>query len=197
MCGGGVLHFQPLRKNIPEIPSQSADEDNGAFMRRSISIGTGAAVAGILTHGMVFSAMNLAERLPISTYRGFFQYTLFAMERLWSRAHGWPSMSNIDEFGRFYAQTVHLICPLIGFALFWIVSRHHVGANVWKPMAIALILAVTPLGIVTDAPFSALGLGPWSQVARTLIIVLLMVWSVGAIRISKPHTPTTESLARA
>jgi hypothetical protein len=153
-------------------------------MRRSIAIGTGAAAAAIFTHGMVYSAMDLAEPLPASTYRGFFQYTLFAMERLWSQAHGWQSMSHVEEFGPFYARAVHLICPLLGFALFWIISRHNVGINAWKPLAIALILT-TPLGVVIDAPFSVLGPGP-SQVARALIIVLAMVWSVGAFRIGTP-----------
>jgi hypothetical protein len=162
-------------------------------MRRSISIGTGTAVAAVLTHGMVSSGMNLNEPLPISTYQGFFQRVLLATERLWSYAHGWQPMSHIDEFGRFYAHTVHLICPLIGFALFWIVSRHKVGIQSWRPIGIALLLTVPPT--FSDlAPDYAI---PWVEVVRTLLIVLLMVWSVGAIRISKPHAPTTESLATA
>jgi ABC-type Fe3+ transport system permease subunit len=166
-------------------------------MRRSISIGTGAVVAAVCTHGMVFSAMNWNQPLPISTYRGFFQHVLLATERLWSYAHGWQPMSHIDDFGLFYAHTVHLICPLIGFALFWIVSRQKVGIELWKPLAIALLLTVPP-SLIALAPFYALGLRePWVDVVRTLLIVLLMVWSVGAIRISKPHAPTTESLATA
>lgn len=159
-------------------------------MRRSVSSGTGAAVAAVFTHGMVFSAMNLNEPLPISTYQGFFQHVLFATERLWSYAHGWQPMSHIDEFGRFYADTVHLICPLIGFALFWIVSRHKVGIKSWKPIGIALLLTMPP-------SFRVPNYVEWVEVVRTLLIVLLMVWSVGAIRISKPHTPGSESLATA
>jgi hypothetical protein len=167
------------------------------LMRKSISIGTGAAVAVILAHGMAFSAMNLSEPLPISTYRGFFQQPLFVMERLWSYVNGWPSMSHIRDFGNAYAHMVHLICPLIGFALFWIVSRHHVGTNVWKPMAIVMMLAVPPYAIAA-APFYALGFKePWIEMARTLLVMLLMVWSVGAIRISRPHASTAESLATA
>lgn len=166
-------------------------------MRRSISIGTSAAVAAVFTHGAVFSGMYMNGPLPISTYQGFFQHMLLATERLWSYAHGWQPMSHIHDFGRFYAQTVHLICPLIGFALFWIVSRHKVGINFWKPIGIALLLTIPP-SFIALAPFYALGLKePWVEVVRTLLIVLLMVWSVGAIRISKPHTPTTESLATA
>ena len=113
-------------------------------MDRAKSIGTGAAVAAVFTHGMVFSGMYLNELLPVSTYQGFFQRMLFAAERLWSYAHGWQPMSHIRDFGGFYAQTVHLICPLIGFALFWIVSRHKVGIKVWKPLAIALLLTIPP-----------------------------------------------------
>jgi len=145
-------------------------------------------VAAVFTHGMVVSAMNLNGPLPISTYQGFFQHVLLATERLWSYAHGWQPMSHIDDFGRFYAHTVHLICPLIGFALFWIVSRHKVGIKFWKPIGIALLLTVPP-------SFRMPNYEEWVEVVRTLLIVLLMVWSVGAIRISKPHAPTTESLA--
>jgi hypothetical protein len=166
-------------------------------MRRSISIGTGAAVGAILTHGMVSSALNLSELLPISTYHGFFQHVLLAMERLWSYAHGWQPMSHIDTFGHFYAHTVDLICPLIGFSLFWMISRRKVGIELWKPVGIALLLTFPP-GSLAFMPVYALGLGyPWSEVVRILLVLLSMAWSVGAIRISTPHTSATESPATA
>jgi len=166
-------------------------------MRGSISIGTGAAVAAVLTHGMVSSGLNLNEPLPVSTYQGFFQHVLLAMERLWSYAHAWQPMSHIDAFGHFYAHAVRLICPLIGFSLFWMVSRRKVGSEFWKPIGIALLLTF-PLGSIAFVPIQALGLGyPWSEMVRTLVVVLSMVWSVGAIRISKPRAPTAESLAAA
>jgi hypothetical protein len=158
-------------------------------MDRARSIVTGTAVAAVFTHGMVFSAMYFRELLPISTY----QRMLFATERLWSYAHGWQPMSHFRDFGSFYAQTVHLICPLIGFALFWIVSRHKVGINAWKPLVIALLLTIAP-------SFSDLVSGyaiPWAEAARTVLIVLLMVWSVGAFKLSKPRISTHESLATA
>jgi hypothetical protein len=148
-------------------------------MGRSISIGTGAAVAAVFTHGMVFSAVNLTEPLPISTYQGFFQHMLLATERLWSYVHGWQPMSHIHDFGRFYAPTVQMTCPLIGFAIFWILSRHKLGIDFWKPMAIALLLTI-PTSYIARVPGYAL---PWVEVARTILIVMLMVWSVGAIRI--------------
>ena len=180
------------QENPLEFPPSPADKTTGP-MRKLIAIGTGTAVAAIFTHGMVFSGMYLNVNLPNSTYRGFFTHVLLATERLWSYTHGWQPMSHIDEFGRIYAHTVHLICPLLGFALFWIVSRHKVGFKSWKPIGIALLLTVPP-------SFSDLApdyIVPWVEVVRTLLIVLLMVWSVGAIRISKPHAPTTESLATA
>ena len=150
-------------------------------MDRAKSIGTGAAVAAVFTHGMVFSGMYLNELLPVSTYQGFFQRMLFAAERLWSYAHGWQPMSHIRDFGHFCAPTIQLVCPLIGFALFWILSRHRVGINFWKPLAIGLLLAVLP-GLSDLASPSAT---PGVEAARTILIVLLMVWSVGAIRISR------------
>ena len=162
-------------------------------MDRAKSIGTGAAVAAVFTHGMVFSGMYLNELLPVSTYQGFFQRMLFAAERLWSYAHGWQPMSHIRDFGGFYAQTVHLICPLIGFALFWIVSRHKVGLSVWKPLAIALLLTIPP----SFSDLVSVDATPWVEAARTVLIVLLMVWSVGAIKLPKPHSSTAKSLATA
>ena len=158
----------------------------GGVMRRPVAIATGAAVAALLTHGMVYTAMDLTEPLPILSYQGSFQHALFAMERLWSQVHGWESMSHIEYFGLIYSRTVHLLCPLIGFGLFWIISRHKVGPKLWRPLAMALILT-TPLNAITLAPFRALGFGgPWPEVGRTLVIVLAMVGSVGGFRISTP-----------
>jgi hypothetical protein len=116
-----------------------------------------------------------------------------ATERLWSYAHGWQPMSHIRDFGYFYAPTIQLLCPLIGFALFRIVSRHKAGMNVWRPLAIAMLLAIPPT-LSDMAPRDAT---PWVEAARTILIVLLMGWSVGAIRVPKPHTKTEESLATA
>ena len=151
----------------------------------SRSIGTGVAAAAVFTHGMVFSAVNLNEPLPVSAYQGFFRHILLATERLWSYAHGWQPMSHIHDFGRFYAPLVQLICPLIGFAIFWILSRHKLGLNAWKPVALALILAI-PSSFMDGVPGYAL---PWVEVARTLLIVSFMAWSVGAIRVFKVCTP--------
>lgn len=151
-------------------------------MRKYGSIGAGAAVAAVLTHGMVWSGLSFNEPLPISTYRGFFQQVIVAIERLWSYAHGWQPMSHIRDFGHFYAPTVQLICPLIGFALFWFFSRNRVGINFWKPIAIALLLAV-PTGFTALTSAYAL---PWVEVARTILVMSLMVWSVGALKIVLP-----------
>jgi hypothetical protein len=162
-------------------------------MDRSRSIGTSAAMAAALTHGLVFSAVNFNEPLPISMYHGLFRHLLLAAERLWSYFHGWQPMSHIHDFGRFYAPTVQLICPLIGFVLFWIISRHKLGTDIWKPVAIALLLTI-PSGYIDLVPGYAL---PWVEMARTILIVLLMVWSAGAIKISRPHSSTAESLVTA
>ena len=159
-------------------------------MDRARAIGTGAVVAAVITHGIVFSAMFFNEVLPISTYQRFFQQIVIAAERLWSYAHGWQPMSHMRDFGGFFALMVHLICPLIGFAVFWMLSRHKVGTKVWKPLAIALLLDVPPV-------LSSLTFGPCCEAARTVIIVLLMAWSVGAIRLSRSHIFPTKSLATA
>ncbi len=95
-------------------------------MRISRSIGTSAAVAAVLTHGMVFSGVNLNEPLPVSTYQGFFRHILLATERLWSYAHGWQPMSHTHDFGRFYAPFVQLMLEADGD---WPASHHPVGLH--------------------------------------------------------------------
>ena len=162
-------------------------------MRRSISVGVSAAAAAAFTHGLVLSAVSFTDPLPISTYQRFFWHIVSAAERLWSWVHGWPAMTHVRDFGHFFAPTVQVICPLIGFAVFWIISRQQVGIRCWRPVAIALLLAI-PNGYIDLVPGYALS---WVEAGRTSLVVLLMVWSVGAPRLSGPHTSTTESLATA
>lgn len=147
-------------------------------MRTSISIGISGALAAVFTHGLVSSAMYFDQDLPPVTYQGFFQQILLATERLWSHAHGWPPLSHIQDFGHFYAPVVQLVGPLVGFALFWIMSRHKVGVDLWKPVGIALLLDISL--------FSFGSAEPSVQAFRTAFVVILMVWSVGAVRIPKP-----------
>jgi hypothetical protein len=162
-------------------------------MRISASIGASTALAAILTHGMVFSAMNFDGPLPMATYQGFFQRIMFGTEWLWSYAHGWQPLSHIRDFGAFYAPTVQLGCPLLGFALFRTLSRHKVGMRFWRPPAIAVLLFLSTR-FIDSVPDYAL---PWVEAARTVLVTLLMVWSVGAIRFPRPRTASTDSLATA
>jgi hypothetical protein len=60
-------------------------------------------------------------------------------------------------------------------------------------VAIALLAAI-PNGYIDLVPGHAL---PWIEAARTMLIVLLMVWSVGALRLYGPDTATTQGLATA
>jgi hypothetical protein len=140
-------------------------------MRSSTAIGIGAAVAAVFTHGLVVSGVHFDDPLPLSTYREFFRNILLATERLWSFAHGWQPMSHIQDFGRFYAPAVQLICPLIGFTLFWILSRHKLGPHLWKPLAIASLLAVP----TTYLDWAPAGVWPWLETARTVVVVSLMI----------------------
>jgi len=146
-------------------------------MHTSRSLAVSAAVAAIVTHGMVFSAVNLNDALSAPGYQRFFQAIVLATERLWSYAHGWPPMSHIRDFGQFYAPLIHLICPLIGFGLFRILSRHKVGTDVWKPLTLVLLLTVPSKFLTLAAPSAV----PWLEAARTMVIVWAMVWSVGAL----------------
>ena len=148
-------------------------------MRNVRSIGISAAVAAVVTHGIVDSAVNFSGPVPVSNWQGFFRQMLLLTERLWSYAHGWQPMSHIRDFGSFFAPAVQLICPLIGFALFGMLARPRIGLNLWKPVAIALWLCL-PYGYLAGVPGTAL---PWVEGARTIVIVALMAWSIGAITI--------------
>lgn len=151
-------------------------------MRGSIAIGMSAAAAAVFTHGMVFSAVYFDGPLPASTYQEFFQQILVATEWAWSHAHGWAPMSHIRDFGHFYAPAIQLVCPLIGFGLYWWMSGKKVGRQVWKPLAIAGLLVAPPS--LSDLVG---GVGtPWAEGARTIAIVLFMVWSVGGMTESGP-----------
>jgi hypothetical protein len=78
-------------------------------------------------------------------------------------------MTYIHDFGRFYAPLVELACPLAGFALFCLLSRHRIDRNLWKPLAIAFVsIALIP---AADSPRT--------ETARTVGILLLMIWSMG------------------
>src|SRR5204863_9667493 len=112
------------------------------------------------------------------TYQGFFQELALATERLWSYGHGWAPMSHIRDFGQFYAPMVQLICPLIGFTLFLVLSRHKVNTGCWKPLAVALVLCL-PTRYLAPVPVYALA---WVEVARTMLVLSLMMWSAGVIR---------------
>ena len=54
-------------------------------------------------------------------------------------------------------------------------------------MAIGLLLTI-PSGYIALVPGYTL---PWVEAARTILVVFLMAWSVGAIRISKSGTPAS------
>src|SRR5690348_7158919 len=95
-------------------------------MRKFLAVASGAATAAVLTHGFVYAGIRLASlNPPMSTYTGFFQNALFAIWRLWSRAHGWEpvmtgrELSHLEQFGGFFGHAVLFACPLLGLSIFW------------------------------------------------------------------------------
>jgi len=92
-------------------------------MRKRAALAVAAALAAWLTFGLVDAAMHLERLYPPWSYAGFFQRVLLAMERAWSSAHGWPSWSHLEGFGRFYARAVPFGCALGGFGLFLLLAR--------------------------------------------------------------------------
>jgi hypothetical protein len=163
-------------------------------MRKSVSIGAGAATAAVLTHGFVYAGMRLGSlNPPLLTYTGFFQNAMFAIWRLWSHAQGWEplmtgrQLGHVEEFGRFFAHTVLFACPLLGLGVYRLLSRRNLGPQLWMPLILALAF---PLDEVLRQGFRSTGLNePFSEAARALVVFLLMLWSVEAIRIRKPSLP--------
>ena len=160
-------------------------------MRKLAAIASGATVAAVTTHGFVYSGMRLAaSNPPRASYMGLFQNAIFAFWRLWSHAHGWEpvmsgqQLSHVEEFGYFFGHAVISACPLLGFCIFWLALRQRLGWQWWKPLVLALAF---PVDEVIRQVFQSTGLNePLAETGRAIVVFLLMLWSVGAIRIRKP-----------
>ena len=155
-------------------------------MEKRISIGLSLLIAAVLTHGLVYSGINLnvSKLMPTATYQGFFERMLVAAWAVWAQLRGFEPMSHLEEFGRFYAYLVILSCPLIGFGIFCLGSRQKISEQWWKPFAIA-ILFTAPLGDLISQSFWISGLDrPVAEAARATIVLLLMIGSVGGIQIT-------------
>jgi hypothetical protein len=143
------------------------------------------AFTAVLTHGIVYSSIHLlysSVMLP-STYQGLFAKLCIVTWGAWAHVHGFTPISRMNDFGRFYYRLLTLACPLLGFGMFWLGSRHKIGGQLWKPLAIAIVFI--PLAGLISGCFTLIGLsGPAAQAARAVVVLLLMIWSVGAIRIS-------------
>jgi hypothetical protein len=172
-------------------------------MANRVSIALALLLAALLTHGIVYSVesgrMESSLRMPVGTYQGFFAGVLVKTWNTWSRAHGLEPMSilsasmethsvngirRVEQFSRFYSRSVFLICPLLGFGLFWLASRRKIGLQVWKPLAIAILFSTPLQALISDVVFRSLGVSrPMAEAGRAMVVLLLMMWSIGGIRI--------------
>jgi hypothetical protein len=162
------------------------------IVRQRLALIVGALTAVALAHGLVYAAVHFDRALPVWSYYGLCQQVLLAVERVWSRAHGWLPLSHIRDFGRFYASAIHIGCPLIGFILFRLISRSRIGWKVWKPLVIVAVCA--PLNTLVYMFLDPAMRAPWSEMFLASIVFALMVGSVGAlpaIRAQKRETITT------
>jgi hypothetical protein len=92
--------------------------------------------------------------------------------------------SHIDQFGRFYARAVIFGCPLLGFAVHWLLAWRRMRWNLWTPLVLATVGAVS---LYADS-FSSAWL-PWSQMAVAALTVVLMAWTSGLSRPSGSQRP--------
>lgn len=171
-----------LLESLPGLPMKT---------RMKKSLGAGMALAAVATHGLVSSAMDMSNLQPVWTYHGFFQQIVLSTWRLWIEAHGWKGSGDLvgmnhsihlDDFGQFYAPAVFLVCPLLGFWVFSLAAHARADWHWWKPMAIAVAFA-TPQQQVIRNPLLSVGLSePVADVVRAIVVVALMAWSVGAVR---------------
>ena len=177
-------------------------------MRKAISITSGCLVAAVLTHGFVSSGTNLDNlELPFFTYRGFFTAAILGAWRLWTQAHGSPSINfqnahehGIETFGRLLAIALLLTLPLAGFAVSAISSRERISWQWLRPLAIATILAfwdvLIPVHfyelrhVTTRQIFIAAGLPEeFAEAGRAVVVTLLLLWSVGVLRVQRSRGP--------
>ncbi|HVW08338.1 MAG TPA: hypothetical protein VHC90_07130 [Bryobacteraceae bacterium] len=114
-------------------------------MRKNVAIAGGAAITAFLTYGFVDSGTHLAGPLSPFTYQGAFRCLILS---IWCLA---PS-TGVEEFGRFIAHFVWFICPLAGFAFYTFSRRQKLGADIWKPLAIAAATALLSLGPAEPLP---------------------------------------------
>ena len=152
-------------------------------MRKLISVVCGATVAAVGTHGFVSAGIRLGAP-HAGTYQGIFKQALLALWRIWSGVHGWEPvrdgrhLSHVEEYGRFLARVVLVGWPLLGFGVFWLISRCEMGRRLWRPLVIASAL---PLGEGFRVAFRSAGLDePLAEAARSAAVFLLMAASVGA-----------------
>jgi hypothetical protein len=132
----------------------------------------GALTAAVLAQGLVYAAIHFDKVLPAWSYYGIFQQVAVAVESIWSRVHGWPPLSHVQDFGWFYAAVIHLSCPLIGFLFFGLLSRSRVS---WKPFLIVALCA--PVETLAHRFFDSGG--PWMEASFALTVFALMVASLG------------------
>lgn len=88
-------------------------------------------------------------------------------------------LTHVEEYGRFLARLVLMGWPVLGFVVFWLLSRCEVGPRWWKPLVIVTAL---PLGEALHMAFRSAGLDePLAEAVRSALVFLLMAASVGAI----------------
>lgn len=123
------------------------------------------AITTILTHGFVFAGMYLERELPPDSYQGIFQNLVLALFRGWNQATGTPPLSHAAEFGRVFTPAIVLLLPLLGFAVFWLLSRQRITGRIWMPLAI----------VVMAMPLSKLIQSEWYEAARSGFVLLIMI----------------------
>ncbi len=164
-----------------------------------ISVGLGLFSASVLAFAMIYTGSHSGalKVISFSTYgyavdssqlasspdaQGLSTGLLTAVWNVWARAQGFEPKSHVEEFGNFYLRFVWLICPLVGFAVFWMDSRREIGPRFWLALAIGVVSALSPLGLPLTRVFLTLGVVA-AETLRCLSVLFLMIWSSGAIRL--------------
>lgn len=132
-------------------------------MKAGWAAAAGVVVAALAANFLVAGPQNLADDAQANTYRGLSQRAFYLADAAHSRLRGEPAYlacraldgqkgsdtcwarKDIQAEGKFYALTVNLVCPLIGFALFLALYRRRLGWGAWLALAVLLLAAVAPL----------------------------------------------------
>jgi hypothetical protein len=142
-------------------------------VKKIAGISAGVLLSALLAHFVIDGASRMNVKSSPWSYRGLSQQTVLVVNQAWSRIYGLCSEKDrlsavrdgretncndesLKEFGHFYADLAKLACPLIGFAIFMIVTGRRPDIQLWKPLAIVVAALALPFSAASGVVCAAI-----------------------------------------